>query len=1199
MAIKTRQTTATGVTNNDAPLTNDELDNNFVELVQGKADLSGATFTGDITTTGLTVQQSANGEVARFKTSTGGSGSIQGNVSIGFSHFSSTTHPAVLLEEQEISNASYQGDFHIKTRNVESDSAPETRVTVTAAGNVGIGVTPSAWKTSSDEKVLQIDTVSLYGNNANNSYLNNNWYLNSSSQSIYIESDFATSFASEDGKFVWYQTGSGTAGNTISWTSAMTLDASGNLLIGTTDTAVYDNSTASSASNGHNIRADGKADHARYTTTEGAAVLGLNRVGSNGYLTEFRKDGSQVGLIGTRNGYLHIRTEAGTNGSGIRFSDGYVMPCASDGSNSNATTDLGLSGSRFKDLYLSGQAKAESLSLYKDVTSGIASYIDFGEGSLQDIRLGLNVFDSEIPEAGTALVLDRTNTGSGDAHLVVHGNIYANHGGTPATANRVLTTADLSDADVAISERLLNSHGARLHNEPASGLRGTGMNMTDIGAVDTGANFANTGCRGLVWTGKHYIFIDSDDSRPTFHFYNSDLTAGKFKNGSATIDHNETDCFGPHGAAWDGRYIAVVGRNTSSGSVNNQLHIFDLDNLTSGYATRIAKVDLSSIVGATNNYGVGYAEGLYWLRNGTNLWGVEVDLASQTATTVVTKTGLANLTAQAITYDGSHLYMTQNGASMYKHSLDGALVASTATGNIPDCTAMTWNGQEFIGIEYDNGNIWTIPVTHESYSTHQVGELNVNEKIGTRDNSLSVSTPNNSCPAVFKANKTTAFAILPWSSSQTYLSSGVYYDDNQWVHASDNAYNSLFVFSGQAGAAWYASSNSTGSWNLATSAPLWNNLGQITATIRSASDGVLGDTYSYSSNAKLFINHGSNTVPATSGTTQNCPLRLRGGDNAMLDFGVNGGSGAWIQATNATSLNLNYPLDLNPNGGVVRIRSNDVAAESGTDLIIGDISSTDDAYVEFHADNGRWCQHIFYFDGVTTGTHDLWRVGAHYDTASSENFYRIYSRTRGKEMARFDAQNDAIDLAAQSMTLSGSSPILYLKNEDSATNSRATYILWRDSDNSQTAFVGFGSTSNDDFAIANDKASNLKLRNNGADRLTIDSGGDATFSGEVTVNSDERIKDNIEQIDGALEKVQAIRGVSFTRNDTEDDRRHVGVIAQEVEKVLPEVVKENKDTGIKSVAYANMVGLLIEAIKEQQTQIDDLKAEVTRLKGFE
>ena len=131
-----------------------------------------------------------------------------------------------------------------------------------------------------------------------------------------------------------------------------------------------------------------------------------------------------------------------------------------------------------------------------------------------------------------------------------------------------------------------------------------------------------------------------------------------------------------------------------------------------------------------------------------------------------------------------------------------------------------------------------------------------------------------------------------------------------------------------------------------------------------------------------------------------------------------------------------------------------------------------------------------------------------------------------------------------------------------------------------------------------DEDLNLNRTGSTTARLRITSG--STISDQdLTVNSDERIKDNIKQIDGALEKVQAIRGVTYNRIDTDDpEKEHTGVIAQDVEKVLPQVVHEDGQ-GIKSVAYGNMVGLLIEAIKEQQTQIDDLKAEVTRLKGFE
>ena len=100
--------------------------------------------------------------------------------------------------------------------------------------------------------------------------------------------------------------------------------------------------------------------------------------------------------------------------------------------------------------------------------------------------------------------------------------------------------------------------------------------------------------------------------------------------------------------------------------------------------------------------------------------------------------------------------------------------------------------------------------------------------------------------------------------------------------------------------------------------------------------------------------------------------------------------------------------------------------------------------------------------------------------------------------------------------------------------------------------------------------------------------GNILATGTVNASSDISLKDNITPIPNAIDKVLQIRGVTFNRNDIEDNPQQAGVIAQEVEKVLPEVVSEDKD-GIKSVAYGNMVSLLIEAIKEQQGQINMLK----------
>jgi hypothetical protein len=95
--------------------------------------------------------------------------------------------------------------------------------------------------------------------------------------------------------------------------------------------------------------------------------------------------------------------------------------------------------------------------------------------------------------------------------------------------------------------------------------------------------------------------------------------------------------------------------------------------------------------------------------------------------------------------------------------------------------------------------------------------------------------------------------------------------------------------------------------------------------------------------------------------------------------------------------------------------------------------------------------------------------------------------------------------------------------------------------------------------------------------------GSFVATGNITAYSDERLKSHIQTIPHALDKVLSVRGVTFDMNG----ERATGVIAQELEKVLPEAVFDNED-GMKSVAYGNVVGLLIEAIKEQQTQIETL-----------
>ena len=125
---------------------------------------------------------------------------------------------------------------------------------------------------------------------------------------------------------------------------------------------------------------------------------------------------------------------------------------------------------------------------------------------------------------------------------------------------------------------------------------------------------------------------------------------------------------------------------------------------------------------------------------------------------------------------------------------------------------------------------------------------------------------------------------------------------------------------------------------------------------------------------------------------------------------------------------------------------------------------------------------------------------------------------------------------------------------------------------------------------------NFYIRDGTTTRFTFDDAGDFTATGNITANSDITLKENIETIPNALDKVLNLRGVEYDRIDMEGNPHHIGVIAQEIEEVIPEVVSTNEE-GIKSVAYGNIIGVLIEAVKEQQNQINDLKDEIKSMKG--
>jgi hypothetical protein len=119
---------------------------------------------------------------------------------------------------------------------------------------------------------------------------------------------------------------------------------------------------------------------------------------------------------------------------------------------------------------------------------------------------------------------------------------------------------------------------------------------------------------------------------------------------------------------------------------------------------------------------------------------------------------------------------------------------------------------------------------------------------------------------------------------------------------------------------------------------------------------------------------------------------------------------------------------------------------------------------------------------------------------------------------------------------------------------------------------------------------------NGSNEMRLEADGDLHVDGDViaasaTVSSDEKLKENIKPIFAPLETLDQIKGVDF--NWKKDGSKSSGVIAQDIQKVMPHLVKEVKsldsDDSHLTVDYNGLIGLLIESVKTLQAEVETLK----------
>lgn len=120
-------------------------------------------------------------------------------------------------------------------------------------------------------------------------------------------------------------------------------------------------------------------------------------------------------------------------------------------------------------------------------------------------------------------------------------------------------------------------------------------------------------------------------------------------------------------------------------------------------------------------------------------------------------------------------------------------------------------------------------------------------------------------------------------------------------------------------------------------------------------------------------------------------------------------------------------------------------------------------------------------------------------------------------------------------------------------------------------------------------------QNNPSEKLDVNGNvtASAVYAGAFYYSSDTRLKKDIRPINNAAEKILSLKGISFRWKA--DDRASLGLLAQDLEKVFPELVYTNKQ-GLRYVEYTSLIAPLIEAVKEQQEQITALKKEIRDLK---
>jgi hypothetical protein len=234
--------------------------------------------------------------------------------------------------------------MHFETNNTGD------KLTIDSSGNVGIAVTPE--NSSGTWRNLQFGggNLAFRNNGANDAMVGTGYLFKTDDSEVYKNAEAVSRLFFDNSTMIFQQAGSGTAGTAISWSEAMRIDASGNVKVGYTGTGTPGNGNTDT---GHLLKSDGRFFASSASNSQ------FNR-NSDGDILTFRASGVSVGSIGTLNAN---RLYFGGADTGIMIASDLdcIYPTNGGDTARNNAVDLGNSGTRFKDLYLSGTANAGSV----------------------------------------------------------------------------------------------------------------------------------------------------------------------------------------------------------------------------------------------------------------------------------------------------------------------------------------------------------------------------------------------------------------------------------------------------------------------------------------------------------------------------------------------------------------------------------------------------------------------------------------------------------------------------------------------------------------------------------------------------------------------------------------------------------------------------------------------------------------------